>query len=160
TVHDVFSLTDPDWFSAKHRAGFRLAMREVREHSAAVTTNSRATAEALVEHGGVDPSTITVVPHGISRTFLDGVNDADAASAAAAIGLEPREFALYVGDFNPRKNVITLIRALGAMKRPVHVVLSGPDGPGLDPARAEAARLNVSHLVHVLGYVPDKTLAE
>ena len=158
TVHDVLPLVQPDWFTSRNRFGFRLGMREVQRRAAAIIADSTATADGLVELVGVDRSRITVVPLGVSTAFLRGASAAEAEAAARAVGVEPNQFVLHVGDLSPRKNVPLLVRAVARMPEPIPLVLAGPDDRGAEAVRELVDRLGVRGLVHVVGYVPDSTL--
>ena len=79
--------------------------RELLKLSDAILPNSRAEASQLVALFGADRRKIHVVPNGVDPRF---------ASSKAGLFRErfgDRDFVLYVGRIEPRKNVLGLIRA-------------------------------------------------
>ncbi len=159
TVHDVLPLLHPEWFEFSNRFGFRLAMRDIRQRAAAVIADSTATAEALIASVGIERSRITVVPLGVSRAFLDGVSHAESREAAASVGVELNSFAIAVGEITHRKNLSVVVNAIARMRRPIPIVLVGPEGLGAEVVRSETERLGISKLVRFVGFIPDAKLA-
>ncbi|WP_305092746.1 glycosyltransferase family 1 protein [Prescottella sp. R16] len=74
----------------------------------ALVTVSESSADDVAEVFGVDRDSITVIPHGIDsakfdepRQFSDEIR-----------GSVPEQFLLYVGNIEPRKNLIELVQAM------------------------------------------------
>ena len=66
---------------------------------------------------------------------------------------------LYVGGFEPWKNVSTLITAFADLgRRDVNLVLAGPTGSHSDVLRAVARQRGVEGRVHLTGYLDDDCL--
>jgi alpha-1,3-rhamnosyl/mannosyltransferase len=72
-----------------------------------VVTPSRFSRAELVRHAGVPAARIVVVPYGVSHDFCPGPAD---TQALAGLGLV-RPFVLSVGLIQPRKNMVTALRA-------------------------------------------------
>jgi len=128
TVHDLFPLTRPDWFS---RRGVRLmaaALHRIRERAEIVMVPSNVVAEDCLAHG-FDAGRIRVVPWG-SRSV---------SVTAEALDSERRRFGLtgpyvlFVGTVEPRKGLPVLIDALARVGRAdLTLVVAGPTGWGPD----------------------------
>ena len=107
TVHGVASrwidvarspVQERVWRTRVHRA--------IRSTSGLITV-SQSAAEDIAAVFDIDPTTISVIPHGI---------DHDAFTSPTALGdrfqhLRDRPFALYLGNIEPRKNLLELVRA-------------------------------------------------
>jgi glycosyltransferase involved in cell wall biosynthesis len=83
---------------------------------------------------------------------------AEVAQFRAAQDL-PERFILYLGTLEPRKNLVTLVRAFARLEAlDVHLVLAGGKGWLYEDIFAEVERLGLEARVHLPGYVPDETL--
>jgi glycosyltransferase involved in cell wall biosynthesis len=78
--------------------------------------NSLAEAAALEKLFGVSPKKILVVPNGVDKRFAAARPDA----FEKRFGLQ--DFVLYVGRIEPRKNVLSLIRAMKGIDRKLVVI--------------------------------------
>ncbi len=74
----------------------------------------------------------------------------------------PDRFVLFVGNFNPRKNLKRLITAFDLMKQrsglPISLVIAGGQGWKFDPLNALKG-VSFAQNVHFVGYVPDEEIA-
>ncbi len=139
TVHDLAFLDDPTHFTDRGNRFFRRALDTVRTRADVVVTPSRATADDCARHG-IDPARVVVVPHGVEVT----TPDARAVAAWRRRRSLDRDYVLWCGTVEPRKNVTTLLEAFARLgSRDLDLVLVGPRGwgddvrlpAGLDPAR-------------------------
>jgi len=78
--------------------------------------NSLAEASALERVFGVSREKVFVVPNGVDKRFSKARPDA----FERKFGL--RDFVLYVGRIEPRKNVLALIRAMGGIDRKLVII--------------------------------------
>jgi len=171
TVHDAIadrfpSLTLPGWRArAFWRAKVRLALWQAR----LILTVSEFAAADLSRVLGVPPARIRVAVEAPARPFTEPVDVEDALRAASACGLPPdRGWFVYVGGFNPHKNVDLLVRAHATLARQVgrhapHLALVGStDGDAFWSNQARIQRVieesGTVPLVHWLGFLPDEQL--
>lgn len=127
TVHDLAFLRAPEHFTRRGNAYFRRAAAIVRRSADVVVVPSHATADDCVREG-FDPERLRVVPHGVRVPAVD----ADAAAGIRArLGLD-RPYVLWCGTFEPRKNLPTLLDAVGRFPAgtDLQLVLAGPAGWG------------------------------
>ncbi|MFJ2300193.1 glycosyltransferase family 4 protein [Oerskovia paurometabola] len=151
TVHDLAFERSPQHFTPRGVRFFERALEITRDEADVVVVPSRATMLDCVE-AGIEKDRIHVVPHGTSAA---DVTDAAAADFRARHGLA-RDFVLWCGTLEPRKNVG---RLLAAFERSVDdhdldLVLIGPTGWGSTSSEVRTALTNLpSGRVHVLGHV-------
>jgi glycosyltransferase involved in cell wall biosynthesis len=106
--------------------------------------NSQAEAEQLLRLFQVPPQRIRVVPNGVEERFAA----ADSDLIRRRLGSDP--FVLCVGRIEPRKNQLSLIRAL--RHSGLKLVVIGAAAPGHDQY-FEACRLAADENVRFLGHV-------
>lgn len=156
TVHDLAFLRAPEHFTRHGAAYFERALARTRESADRVIVPSRATADDCVA-AGIPASRITVIPHGV-RTLP--VSDEDVAAFRAAHGLS-RDYVLWTGTREPRKNLPGLLRAFDrvAAERPdVDLVLVGPEGWG-QAEETDRLAASLGDRVRVTGRLSDEDLA-
>ena len=107
--------------------------------------NSVAEAQQLVRFFRVSPEKICVVPNGADPQFADAQPDA----FIEHYGL--KDFLLYCGRIEPRKNQLTFLRAVAGLEVPI--VLLGDPVPGYEDY-ARACRQAAGDHVHFLGRLP------
>jgi glycosyltransferase involved in cell wall biosynthesis len=117
TVHDLAFERLPEAFDRGFRAYARLAHRAAARRAAAVICVSETTAADVRELWRVPDSRIVVAPHGPGQEL-----------ELAGRAERPAWF-LYVGDAEPRKNLVTLLEAYARYRaevaEPLALVLAG-----------------------------------
>lgn len=102
TVHDLAPLLLPAYRRSVAARLYAAIAARATERAAAVLADSESTAADVRDHLGVPAASIHVVPLGVRAAFT--------ASGPPMPGLPPR-YGLYVGGFDPRKNVACLLEA-------------------------------------------------
>jgi len=126
TIHDLAFERFPELFPRGWRVLYRLGLRAAVRRADAIITPSRNTAEDVLSRTEIEPSKLHVTP---------------LAAALPTAGLEveavlrrlrlPRDYVLFVGTLEPRKNLVRLVRAyrrVAATGVPHALVLAGPMG--------------------------------
>lgn len=117
TVHDLAFERLPQHFDPAYRRWATIAHRTAARRAAVVIAVSRTTARDVMSRWGVPAERIVVAPHGPGQE-PDGPRG---PSADAHI--------LYVGDDEPRKNLVVLLEAYrayrDAVEDPLPLVLAG-----------------------------------
>ncbi|MFO0703074.1 MAG: glycosyltransferase family 1 protein [Candidatus Andersenbacteria bacterium] len=161
TVHDLSFELFPRFFSLRRRVWHRaVRARQAVRTAAHVLCDSRSTADDVTTIYGVPRARTTVVPLGVDASFaaIDDVQAAHLHARRVREQLElPERYVLAVGTIEPRKNLVTLVRAWEAARRrtgqAVALVVAGPDGW---KSRAFWSAVGASEFaddVHVLGFV-------
>lgn len=157
TIHDVAFLRSPEHFTRRGVAFFERALATVRREADLVVVPSEVTRADCVD-AGIDADRLRVVHHG-TRPWT--VTAAEVAAFRQAHGIG-RDFVLWCGTFEPRKNVTAVLGAyerLLAEGSDLDLVLVGPSGWG---GTSEQVRRTVDALppdrVHLLGRLDDTDL--
>lgn len=152
TVHGVASRWISSARTASQERVWRARVQRAIRSTDHVITVSRSSARDVQEVFGVDTSRITTIEHGI---------DVPKFQAAVTLSRElteilPRDYALYLGNIEPRKNLAPLV---AAFERPeikrlgVPLVIAGKPAWNSDETmRAISAATNTIHV----GFVSDQ----
>ena len=164
TVHDVSFLEHPEYFPAGRAWQLRLTTGGTLRRAAKVLTISEFSRQRLARGFGISPEEIVVTPLAAQEHFRPRPRAQARERLRARFGLE-KPYLLTVGDLQPRKNQIGLVRAFGELLRETprleHVlVLAGKDTWFAPQVRAEIARRGLEKRVVVTGFVSEDELAD
>jgi glycosyltransferase involved in cell wall biosynthesis len=160
TVHDLFPIEHPSWYSSSERWTFRVSIELLIRRRVTVVVPSQYVAERVGSSLDVEPSRVRVVPLGVSGTFSDGGSAGDIARVCRRFDVSPDRFAVCLGTVSTRKNVIALVRAMAKLAGSgLPLVMIGPDGHGAREVDAEIARLDGRCRVVRTGFLPDADTA-
>jgi len=163
TIHDLAPLIWPaDYLRLPYsRIGHSWQYALARRADAVIAV-SEATKRDVVERLGVPAERVSVVPEAVDSSFDPPSPEEGRALARARFGV-PDRYVLYVGQFDPRKNVRGLLRAFAVAAdrdRDLRLVIVGELGKlashlreALEVERAPRDR------VIITGFVDDETLA-
>jgi len=148
TMHDLTFLSDPQVHTTVKAQFFATWIRISARRVDAVVVPSQATSDELVARVALDPSRITVIPHGVDQSrFRPPAREQVQAARRWAGVPDGTAYLAFLGTLEPRKNVPALVGAFidacAARPDPPALVLAG--GAGWDP-----------HIDAALGEVPDR----
>jgi glycosyltransferase involved in cell wall biosynthesis len=156
TVHDMSLRLYPNCHPVRRVLLNRPLMHvAIRQASAIVTVSNSARRDLLRLHG-VAADRVAVVHEAASPVFRPMTDRARLEDVRARYGL-PRQFLLYVGTIEPRKNLARLMSAFAEARRrgiPHHLVCAGPYGWSSRDLAGRIERLGIRDAVHFTGYVP------
>lgn len=111
TVHDVIFKKYPQYFRRFDRNYMNILYSMVLRKCGHIIAVSQCTKNDIIKYYKIPPKKITVVHNGIESKFHP-VNRETAVSALKEAGFSvPERFILFVGTIEPRKNVLSLIKA-------------------------------------------------
>ena len=162
SVHDVSFLERPDFFTQPRAMQLRYTVKRTVERAARVLTLSEFSRAAILRAYNLDEQKVKVVPAAHSSVFRPTSREAAIAAVFEKFAIES-PFLLSVGDLQPRKNQIGLIRAFEELvvhypQLPHRLVLVGQDTWFSPRIREAAARSRVSERIHFTGYVGEDDL--
>jgi glycosyltransferase involved in cell wall biosynthesis len=126
-----------------------------------VVTVSRTSRDALIRALGVPAQKIRVVRNGVSEHFAP-VHDPGRLAAVREHYRLPDSFILYAGTLEPRKNVMSLLKAFRLLRAEGRIkesmVIVGKAGWLSDEIPEFIRRSGLSDRVHLAGYVDREDL--
>jgi glycosyltransferase involved in cell wall biosynthesis len=158
TIHDLFFIGYP----GRRRPLYDFAMtrlaRLYARGAAAIVTDSEHSRRAIVARLGIDGGRVAVIPVGLGPEFRPA---APTAAQRTRYGLGAA-YALYVGNFQPHKNLPRLLHAWAALPAPLRaahrLVLAGGDRANRPALTALARDLGLGEGVVFPGLVEDADL--
>jgi glycosyltransferase involved in cell wall biosynthesis len=122
SVHDISFLERPEYFPWWRALQLRLTVKHTIRRAARVITPSEFSRTRILQAYDPDPAKVDVVPIAVSSTFRPLPHEGAFRWVADRFRIQA-PFVLTVGDLQPRKNQIGLIRAFEQL------VLSNPQLP-------------------------------
>lgn len=157
TVHDLFVLSNPEWFSSKYVATHAPILRLQLANARAIVAVSEATAidvRSLV----AESTPVVVAPNAPSEIFFPTKNGADSSSIGKKYQLREGAFVFAVASQDPRKNLKRLVRAYEVLpldfRKAYPLVLAGGGGASFRLSEEERAVIQK----YSIGYVNDEEL--
>ena len=129
TVHDLAFLHEPTHFTRRGLRFFRRGLELVRRDADLVLCPSTVTLEDCAR-AGIARDRLRLVPWGV---HVEPATGAQVEELRLRRGLD-RPYVLFVGTFEPRKNLRRLIRAFDQIDDRYDLVMAGPAGWGDDVA--------------------------
>ena len=160
TVHDLaFRIFPEQYPSAKQRYLDLLTRRSV-ERATQVIAVSENTCADLLHFYTVHPERVHVVPNGVDPSLRPIRDEARLERFRAKHDL-PAQFILFLGTLQPRKNLVTLLRAWTRLDTAARLplVVAGAQGWKFEPIFDEARALGIADDVQFKGYVEGSELA-
>jgi glycosyltransferase involved in cell wall biosynthesis len=163
TVHDISFIEHPEYFPAGRAWQLQLSTRNTLRRAARILTISEFSRQRIASAFGIDPDEIVVTP----LAAQDHFRPLDRAAAAHLVrekyGLA-HPYILTVGDLQPRKNQVSLVRAFRELIRetpelPHRLVLAGKDTWFAPRVREEVRRSGLGERVVFTGFVAEEDLA-
>lgn len=164
TAHDLSFEAYPETFSSKQRIWHYLVNpRRLFRRADRILSVSRSTKDDLETRYGIRSSKIEVIPSGIDGRFHEyDRNDPKLLSVKEKYGL-PYRFILYLGAFEPRKNIVSVVRAFTALRKARHpeleklsLVLAGVSGWKEDEIREEIKLSLFRENILTPGFIDDE----
>ena len=109
-VHDLFPITNPEWFHVWDRFLFKSSLDKALDYGAGFIVNSQTTKDALCGYAK-QKIRVEVLPCAVRPLIPNLCSDCEACE-----WLEteiPEQFAIALGTLEPRKNYLNLIRSWG-----------------------------------------------
>jgi glycosyltransferase involved in cell wall biosynthesis len=162
TVHDLTFLLYPQFLTAESRRYYNDQIRWAVKRCDAISADSHATKADLTRLLDVAPDKITVIHLGLEPVFSpdEPAGDGD-AERLMRLKLAPG-YLLFVGTFEPRKNVSGLLRAYAALRRrwpdAPDLVLAGRQGWLFDSMVVLIQELRLASCTHFLAEVAEADL--
>ena len=165
TVHDVSYLEHPEYFTRSRAWQLRMTVgRTVRRAAMILTGTEVARASILRVYGDLDEDKVVVVPYAAASEFRPVSREAAVTNVRDRHGIAG-PFILSVGDIQPRKNHIGLIRAFAKLVRAYpqlkhDLVLVGKPTWFTGRVQEAARESGVADRIRFFGFVTDEDLLQ
>ncbi len=132
TIHDATFFSEPELYPPTRGAFYRAAIRSAAKRSTRCIVPSKATRDELVRLVDADPTSIDVAYHGVDHDTFHPPSEVETSRISARLGLRGQEYIAFLGAFEPRRNVPSLIRgwvsAVADTPNPPALVIAGGAG--------------------------------
>lgn len=162
SVHDISFSEHPEYFTWTRAMQLKVTVPRTMYQAARVLTPSEFSRAAILRDYGLDPARVEVAPIAVSPMFRPIAKEVAAAAVYRQYGISG-PFVLTVGDLQPRKNHIGLIRAFEQLvaanpKLPHQLVIAGKDTWFADKVHAAAHASPIASRIRFTGWVTDEDL--
>jgi glycosyltransferase involved in cell wall biosynthesis len=166
TIHDLIPLVMPAYAPTPLVGLYNRLVTAGARRADLILADSDASRQDIISHLGIPSSRVRTVYLGVDETIGDAVPQVRRDAVRTRYAL-PERFLLYLGGFDVRKNLRSLVDAVADLDPATdwHLVIAGriPD-PARNPAlfpdvRARASALGVTDRVHFPGFIAEEDKA-
>jgi glycosyltransferase involved in cell wall biosynthesis len=161
TLHDLAFMLYPETHTPASRAYYSAAGESARRAERVIAVSQRTASDAI-RLLGVDPGRIRVVHEAAAPAFAPrGESNFKALGSRLGLSVAPRQYVLFVGTLEPRKNVPLLLEAFALVRREldVQLLIVGARGWLDEPILAARERSGLTEAAHFLGTLGEEDLA-
>jgi glycosyltransferase involved in cell wall biosynthesis len=165
SVHDVSFLEHPEYFTRDRAWQLQWTVRRTVKRAARILTGSEFSKWSILKvYGDLAEDKVVVVPNAAASEFRPLSREAAAAAVEERFSLGA-PFILSVGDLQPRKNQIGLIRAFARLVKAYpqlkqDMVLAGKETWFADQVHRAARDSGVADRIRFFGFVSDRDLLQ
>lgn len=160
TIHDLTLFLYPETFQQHILRRARRRLPIMARTATMIVTPSEQVRREVCEHLNVNPDKVIAIPEAARPTFYRADSE-QTLNARRQLGVED-EFVLFVGTIEPRKNLLTLVRAfeevLKATPLRPQLVIAGGHGWQADELYSYVRQSGIGERVLFTGYVADEDL--
>src|SRR6266536_1481041 len=160
TVHDLSSLLYPQLHRKPLARRMRLRLPLAVKLAKAIITPTEAVRRELCSHLNVKPEKVTAI-HEAPRESFHPMSPDESFVTRTRLGVES-DFLLFVGTLEPRKNLLTLLKAFAQLLRDTplrsQLVVAGGEGWLMEETYAFVRDAGIGDRVRLIGYVNDDEL--
>lgn len=153
TIHDLIFFRFPEYFGSIDRLIYKLKTKYACKHANRIIAISERTKKDIIEFYQVDPNKIDVVYQSCDEIFKSLLSDEIKEPVREKYKL-PGKYILNVGTIEPRKNLLTLIRALKNVDTAYKLVVIGKKTAYFTQVEQEISQLGLNDRVLFLKNVP------
>ena len=165
SVHDVSFLEHPEYFTRDRAWQLQWSVRRTVYRAAKILTGSEFSRSSILKvYGDLDEDKVVVVPNAAASEFRPIARESATAAVRQRFRIDA-PFVLSVGDLQPRKNQIGLIRAFARLVKAhpqlkQNLVLAGKETWFADQVHRAARDSGVADRIQFYGFVSDADLLQ
>ncbi len=160
TLMDAFPLSHPQWASQRARKLKNWLWRRSGHWADHVITISEFSKSEITRHFGIPEDRISVTPLGVDERYFERIANAESEEWLRSMKL-PERFFLFVGTFQPRKNLARILDAHESLpsnlRKSVPLVIAGHSGWGSESLVDRLSRNGPAGEVRWLNHVDDRS---
>ena len=160
TIHDLSLLLHSSTHETRAVLRAKLRLPQMARRATMVITDSEPVRSEVCEHLGVAPEKVVAIPLAPQPEFTRSPREV-IAEVQQRLGVED-EFLLYAGTVEPRKNLVTLLRAFEEVLRTTslrpQLVIAGKLGWKENDALVDMEKSLFKDRIKITGYVTDADL--
>lgn len=160
-IHDISYQTHPEWFSFRDRFMLRTSSRLSAIRAESVITISDYSKKEMVEHYGISPEKIAVIPLAADPKFTPVDDESVIEKVKRKHGIS-KEYVLHVGAMFVRRNLPVLLRAFQKVSQELdyQLVIVGPNRTHpFQDIKAMTEELGIADRVIFIEYADDEDMA-
>jgi len=162
TIYDLIPIKFPDFFDEKTRRHFNCYFNNVIPKADVVIAISNSTKEDILEYFDIPGNKVEVVAPGFDSELYRQMQDKSMIDKIKAKYGIDKNYILFVGTLEPRKNLQKLIKAYSILpeylKSDYLLVVCGKKGLFFEELFRAVKELKLEEKVIFTGYVPDEDL--
>ena len=151
TIHDVIPLALPAYRGGPQHRAYAALVRAGAGSAAAIITDSEHSKSDIARLLPVAEANITVVPLAARAEYTPDIADEDTQRVYERYAL-PERYVLYLGNFDPRKNIETLLQVMvwcgDSIGTEQPLVINGT--PETPVTTSSGERVNLQHMIDTL----------
>lgn len=159
-IHDLAYEYFPHEFLKKDLFKLRNWTQHAVKQARAIIAVSKSSRKDISKFYNIPKNKITTVYNGF-KTYTEVAKKRSTAEVLNTYHVKKNDYILYVGTLQPRKNITTLIHSFEKLHRlrpHTHLIIAGKKGWLYDEFFTITQNLEISHIVHFPGFVPDEEL--
>ena len=160
TIHDLSLMLHPQYHEPRLVRRSRRRLPLMIRSAAKIIAVSESMKRELCEHLKIEPERIAVTPEAPRENFRP-LPLSETNAIRQRLGIEA-DFILAVGTIEPRKNLLTLVRAIDQIVRTTalrpQLVIAGGEGWLMDQLYSFIAQSSSAERVRFIGYTTDDEL--
>jgi len=158
TLMDAIPLAHPEWANARLRKIKNALWKKSATWADHIVTISEYSKLEIVEHFGIVPDKISVVPLGVEERYFTRLPQEQTDQVLKTYQLNA-DFFLFIGTLQPRKNLQRIIQAHHALPEAIRkaypLVIIGREGWGSEALVKQLHLISAKDSIHWLGGVSD-----
>ncbi len=152
-IHDLSFLIYPEFFTPKILLWHKLIINSgIINRADKIITDSKSTKEDIIKILKIKPEKIAVCHLGVNNDFRSDIGLEEIKKVKDKYQL-PENYFLHVGTIEPRKNIISAIKAVESLEQDINFIIAG--GSGWKSQEVIEA-VKSSKKSRVIGYIEEK----
>lgn len=157
TIHDLIFMRYPELYAPTDRAIYHKKFKYAADIADSVIAISEQTKTDIINFLDIDESKIDVVYQGCSPIFKKEISQKQKIEAAGKYNL-PKEYMLYVGTVEKRKNALTVVKALNEHNIDIPFIIVGKKTEYQKEIEACIVEHKMENQVRIFNNIPSKDL--